>query len=50
MAVKDPKVLERLTAFGVEPLGSTPEEFAASTVADVAFWAEAAKIAGVQER
>jgi tripartite-type tricarboxylate transporter receptor subunit TctC len=47
-AVKDQKFAERLVAMGVEPLGNSPEEFAAMIAADIAFWAEAIKIAGVQ--
>jgi tripartite-type tricarboxylate transporter receptor subunit TctC len=49
-AVKDPKFIERLDAFGVDPLGNTPEEFAAMIAADIPFWAEAAKIAGVEAK
>ena len=49
-AVKDSKFIERLDSFGVDPLGNTPAEFAAMIAADIPFWAEAAKIAGVQEK
>jgi tripartite-type tricarboxylate transporter receptor subunit TctC len=49
-ATRDPKFIERLDGFGVDPLGNTPEEFAAMIAADIPFWAEAAKIAGVQEK
>jgi tripartite-type tricarboxylate transporter receptor subunit TctC len=49
-AAKDPKFIERLGSFGIHPLGNTPEEFAAMIAADIPFWAEAAKIAGVQEK
>jgi tripartite-type tricarboxylate transporter receptor subunit TctC len=49
-AVKDPKIAERLIANGFEPLGNSPEEFSAQIVADIALWAEAVKIAGVQEK
>lgn len=49
-AVKDPGFSERLTSYGVDPLGNSPEEFAAMIAADVALWAEAVKIAGVQEK
>jgi tripartite-type tricarboxylate transporter receptor subunit TctC len=49
-AVKDPKIAERLIANGVEPLGNSPEEFSAQIAADIALWAEAVKIAGVQEK
>ena len=47
-AAKDPKVIERLANFGIDPLGNTPEEFAAGLATDIRFWADAAKIAGVQ--
>jgi tripartite-type tricarboxylate transporter receptor subunit TctC len=47
-AAKDPKVIERLANFGIDPLGNRPEEFAASLAADIRFWADAAKSAGVQ--
>ena len=49
-AVKDPKIVERLANFGIEPLGTTSEEFAAGIAADVAFWAEAARIADAHEK
>jgi len=49
-AVKDPKLVERLAGTGVDPLGNSPEEFAAMIAADMALWAEAVKIAGVQEK
>jgi tripartite-type tricarboxylate transporter receptor subunit TctC len=49
-AVKDPNVAERLTSNGVDPLGNSPEEFASMIAADIALWAEAVKIAGVQEK
>jgi tripartite-type tricarboxylate transporter receptor subunit TctC len=46
-AVKDPKLIERLANFGIDPLGSSPEEFAAALATDIPFWAEAARSAGV---
>ena len=49
-AVKDAKFAERLAAFGIDPLGNTPVEFAAMIAADIAMWSEAIKIAGVQEK
>jgi tripartite-type tricarboxylate transporter receptor subunit TctC len=49
-AVKDAKFAERLAAFGIDPLGNTPVEFAAMIAADIAMWGEAIKIAGVQEK
>jgi tripartite-type tricarboxylate transporter receptor subunit TctC len=49
-AVKDAKFAERLAAFGIDPLGNTPVQFAAMIAADIAMWSEAIKIAGVQEK
>ena len=49
-AVRDAKFAERLAAFGVAPLGSTPAQFAAMIAADIALWGEAIKIAGVREK
>jgi tripartite-type tricarboxylate transporter receptor subunit TctC len=49
-AVKDPKIAERLIANGFEPLGNSPEEFSVQITADIALWAEAVKLAGVQNR
>src|SRR5262249_34341414 len=48
--VKDAKVRERLANVGVDPLGNSPGEFAAMISTDIAFWAEAVKIAGVGEQ
>ncbi len=47
-AVKDPKVAERLAANGVDPFSNTPEQFAAQIAIDIAVWAEAVKLAGLQ--
>ena len=49
-AVKDPGVIEKLGNQGIDPVGSTPEEFAAAIKADVAMWAEAVNAAGVREK
>jgi tripartite-type tricarboxylate transporter receptor subunit TctC len=49
-AIHNPKLAERLASNGVDPLGNSPEEFAATIPIDVALWAEAVKIAGVQEK
>jgi len=48
LAVKDPKIAERLVGIGVDPLGTSPAEFAAMIAADIPFWSEAARTAGVQ--
>ena len=47
IAVKAPAVAEKLVSYGVEPLGDTPEQFAATIAADIPMWAEAVKMAGV---
>jgi len=50
LAVRDQKVAERLNNSGVDPLGNSPEEFAAMIAADIAFWTEALKISGTQAK
>jgi tripartite-type tricarboxylate transporter receptor subunit TctC len=35
---------------GVDPLGNSPSEFAAQIAADIAFWTEAVKLAGLQKQ
>jgi tripartite-type tricarboxylate transporter receptor subunit TctC len=49
-AVKDPAFVARLAALGVNPLGNSPEGCAAMIAADIQYWAEAVKLAGVQEK
>ena len=46
--VHQPEVVERLGALGVEPLGSTPDEFARTIHAEVIRWAKVVKDAGVK--
>ena len=48
-AIKDRDFADRLATYGVDPLGSSPEEFTAMIAADIALWTEAAKIAGLNE-
>jgi len=50
LAVKDPKFLARLKAFGADPLGSTPEEFKQMIALDIAMWGEAVEFAGVKRK
>jgi len=45
--LRSPDVVESLTAQGVDPIGNTPEEFAAIVRFDVAKWARVLKNAGV---
>ncbi len=47
LALKDQQVRQRLVSYGVDPLGDSPEQFAATIAADLALWAEAVKVAGV---
>jgi len=47
-AVKEPKFAERLIAYGVDPLGNTPAEFAALIAAEIPLWIEAVNIAGAK--
>lgn len=47
-AVKDPIIADRLVSNGVDPLGNTPDEFAALIAADISLWSEAIKSAGIQ--
>jgi tripartite-type tricarboxylate transporter receptor subunit TctC len=46
-AVKDPKFIERLETYGVDPVGNTPEEFAKVITTDVALWTDAVKMTGL---
>ena len=48
-AVKDPKIVEQLTSFGIDPLGNTPAQFSAMISADIKLWSEAVKLAGLQQ-
>lgn len=47
-ALRLPEVVERIAAFGFEPIGSTPEEFAEFIAADIARWAKVAKESGAR--
>jgi tripartite-type tricarboxylate transporter receptor subunit TctC len=47
-AVKDKGFAERLTKFGVDPLGNDPAEFVKLIAAELPLWADAVKIAGVK--
>jgi tripartite-type tricarboxylate transporter receptor subunit TctC len=45
---KEQTFVERLMSFGVEPVGNSPEEFAAMVAADVALWPAALRAAGIR--
>jgi tripartite-type tricarboxylate transporter receptor subunit TctC len=47
-ATKDPKIVEQLTAFGIDPVGNSPVEFSAMISADIELWARAVEIAGLE--
>jgi tripartite-type tricarboxylate transporter receptor subunit TctC len=46
-ASKEPKYIERLAHIGVDAIGDTPEEFAATIASDIVFWGDAVKAAGL---
>jgi tripartite-type tricarboxylate transporter receptor subunit TctC len=46
-AVKDPQFADGLKAAGTEPLGNSPDEFAAMIRADTATWADAVAVTGL---
>lgn len=47
IAVKQSTIVERLVGYGVDPLGDSPEQFAATIAADIPLWADAVKVAGI---
>jgi len=49
-AIKDPKIVEQLTKFGVDPVGNNPQEFSAMISADIKLWAEAVRMAGLKAK
>ena len=46
--LKLPDVRERFATLGVDPVGSTPEEFARVIAADIAKWTAVAKAANIK--
>ncbi len=49
-SLKSADVVQRLGALGYEPLGGTPEQFAATIKADIAKYAKIVKAAGIKPR
>jgi tripartite-type tricarboxylate transporter receptor subunit TctC len=47
-ALQEPKVRERFNGLGIEPVGNTPEEFAAQIKADMARWKQVVERAGIK--
>lgn len=46
--LKQPEVRERIVALGIDPVGSTPEEFSRVIAADIAKWTAVAKAANIK--
>ena len=46
--LKQPEVRERIVALGIDPVGSTPEEFGRVIAADIAKWTAVAKAANIK--
>ena len=46
-AAKDPRIVERLEALGINPIGSTPEEMEATIAAEKPLYKEAVDAAGL---
>ena len=47
-ALKDPEVRDRLVADGADPVGSSPEEFAAYIRSESVKWAKVVKDVGIK--
>jgi tripartite-type tricarboxylate transporter receptor subunit TctC len=47
-AVKDPQFVVRLDQYGADPLGNTPEEFAAMIASETALWGDTVKSLGIK--
>ena len=50
LAVQQPDIVARFGTYGVEPIGDTPQQFAATIAADISLWAEAVKMAGITQQ
>lgn len=47
-AVRHPEVVKRLEGLGIEPVGNTPETYAAQLKADIAAYARAVRLTGAK--
>jgi tripartite-type tricarboxylate transporter receptor subunit TctC len=47
-SLKEPTVRQRFETLGIEPVGNTPEQFAAEIRADLARWKEVVERAGIK--
>ena len=50
LATRDPQIKAQFLKLGIEPVGSSPTEFAETILADIKQWAKAVQIAGLQPR
>ncbi len=48
VVLKDPEVRQRLAVLGIEPVGNTPEEYAAQIKADIEKWRPVVKASGIK--
>ena len=48
LALKDPKVLERVASLGVDPVGTGPKHLAETIKSDLSLWGAAVDVAGVK--
>jgi len=46
--VRNPQTRERIVAIGLEPIGSTPDEYRKLVVSNIKRFAELVKLAGVE--
>jgi tripartite-type tricarboxylate transporter receptor subunit TctC len=46
--VRDPKIAATFAASGLDPLGGSPEEFAAMIAKDIQLWTDAVKSTGIR--
>jgi tripartite-type tricarboxylate transporter receptor subunit TctC len=46
--VHDPDTLKRFASMGIDPVGNTPEQYAASLKEDIAYYANAVKVSGAK--
>jgi tripartite-type tricarboxylate transporter receptor subunit TctC len=47
-AIAEPDVKQRLLAQAIDPVGNTPEEFAAYVKSEIVKWAKVLQLAGVK--
>ena len=47
-AIRHPETLKRFAALGIDPIGNSPEAYAASLRADIAYFARAVKVSGAK--